>query len=99
MAVHFREKIRIMSKSKSKSKGNKASGIMKRKLFLLLSLLFVSSVRASLDTLPSPFGVTASLHRGSSEPLVRLHFTMPPDHVIYAERLRFETEDGTTLSP
>ena len=31
--------------------------------------------------------------------MVQFHFEVPPDHVLYAARLKFETEDGTSLVP
>ena len=48
---------------------------------------------------PSPFGVQAVLHSHEGTPAVRFSFEVPSDHVIYAERLHFETEDGQTLTP
>jgi thiol:disulfide interchange protein len=48
---------------------------------------------------PSPIGVTASLRSNAGQPLVRFVFRVPPDHVIYAERLRFETGAGASLIP
>ncbi len=72
---------------------------MNQKLPLLLSLLFVSCLTARADRPPSPVGVTASLRTDAGQSVVRVQFTVPPDHVLYAERLRFETGDGAILTP
>lgn len=47
----------------------------------------------------SPFEVkTAWLARGSN-PVIRVSFTVPPEHVLYADRLKFEMDDGAVLAP
>src|SRR4051812_48743098 len=71
---------------------------MSRRLLLYLSLVFLPAWGASARPV-SPFGVSAGLRVRDGEPVVRVSFTVPEDHVLYAERLRFETEDGTPVTP
>ena len=48
---------------------------------------------------PSPFRVTAGMETKSGTPIVSFHFEVPPDCVLYSERLSFETSDGKTMMP
>jgi thiol:disulfide interchange protein len=57
------------------------------------------AVGAYADPPASPFGLTASLASSNGLPLVAFHFDVPPGHVLYAERLAFQTEDGQALKP
>jgi thiol:disulfide interchange protein len=68
---------------------------------LLLSLGVVSGLTqsAQAERPISPFKLSAALETRDGAAVARFQFTVPPDHVIYAERLRFETEDGTELTP
>ena len=47
----------------------------------------------------SPFKVLAVMETLDGMPVARFNFVVPPEHVIYAERLRFETEEGAELTP
>lgn len=63
-------------------------------LLLLLSFcLPLLSARA--DAPSSPFLVTPALENGGRT--VRFDFQVPPDHVIYFDRLKLEQADGETL--
>lgn len=63
----------------------------------LATLLAASPARGERP--PSPFGVTASLEARTSNSVVQFNFKVPPEHILYAARLHFETEDGTELIP
>lgn len=62
-----------------------------------LCLLLVIAARA--DPPPSPFGLTATMASSNGVPRVTFHFEVPPEHVLYAERLSFQTENGEVLKP
>jgi thioredoxin:protein disulfide reductase len=47
----------------------------------------------------SPFIVHAALVASNAVPRVIFQFEVPSDHVLYADRLVFETEDGKALTP
>jgi thioredoxin:protein disulfide reductase len=64
---------------------------------LLLGLALLLSQTAQADRPPSPFTVTGAVHSANGAPLVRFHFTVPPEHVIYAERLKFENAAGELI--
>ena len=66
-------------------------------LALVLSLGVAVSAQAGRP--PSPFGLGAVLHEHEGASAVRFNFEVPADHVLYAERLHFETEDGVVLTP
>ncbi|MCX6895522.1 MAG: thioredoxin family protein [Verrucomicrobia bacterium] len=72
---------------------------MKTKHLLSLALLLVSLVSAEAAKQRSPFGITAGRNQIAGETVARFSFTVPPDCVLYAERLHFETADGTALTP
>ena len=54
---------------------------------------------ALADSPASPFGLTASMNTSNGLPCVTFHFEVPPEHVLYAERLAFQREDGSSLKP
>ncbi|HKI68502.1 MAG TPA: protein-disulfide reductase DsbD N-terminal domain-containing protein, partial [Verrucomicrobiae bacterium] len=62
-----------------------------------LFLATFSIVRA--DQPVSPFGVIASMEKGKGAPIVQFNFEVPPEHVLYPDRLHFETADGQVLTP
>ena len=66
-------------------------------LALWLTLAAFATARAERP--PSPFLLSASLRQQETTTVVRFDFTVPPDHVLYAERIHFETEEGTELTP
>ena len=69
-------------------------------LGLLSYLLMVTAVRAEgIDSTRSPFGVTVSTNISGPAPGLKVSFAVPPDCVLYAERLHFLSEDGTELAP
>lgn len=47
----------------------------------------------------SPFGVAVSTNLYSGVPVLRVDFTLPADCVLYADRLHFQTADGTNVAP
>jgi thiol:disulfide interchange protein len=63
-----------------------------------LGLLFAVSALAQLPR-RSPFQVDASLRVRDGEPVLRVQFGVPADHVLYSERLRFESGDGNQITP
>jgi thiol:disulfide interchange protein DsbD len=65
----------------------------------MLALWVLLSFAAHADPPASPFGLTASMALSNGVPLVTFRFDIPPDHVLYAERLEFQTEDGPILKP
>lgn len=69
------------------------------KLFLLLTFFGLAAIAAQAERPPSPFGVAAVLRVRDGLPVVRVNFTVPEDHVLYADRLRFETGDGEPVLP
>jgi thioredoxin:protein disulfide reductase len=60
-----------------------------------LALLACLSGRAAQP--PTPFGVTGELRKTDGESRVRFQFTVPAEHILYADRLKFETEGGDPL--
>ena len=55
------------------------------------------STRAA--TPASPFHVTAALEKRADGPAVRFNFEVPPDHIIYFDRLHFLNGRGAPLIP
>jgi len=51
------------------------------------------------DAPPSPFGLKAMLALSNGAPQVIFKFEVPAGHVLYAERLAFQTEDGQVVKP
>ncbi|MDB6020923.1 MAG: hypothetical protein JWQ04_780, partial [Pedosphaera sp.] len=47
----------------------------------------------------SPFGIEVALKPGIATNILRVNFTIPPECILYAERLHFLTEDGDELTP
>ena len=43
--------------------------------------------------------MTATSEVCDGEAVVRVNFTVPPGHVLYAERLKFETSEGMAITP
>ncbi len=64
---------------------------------LACSLLAVGVARAEAP--PSPFAVNATMTLSNDVAWVGFDFLVPPDHVLYAERLAFLTGDGKVLKP
>ena len=60
---------------------------------------FLAGQDTSASPPHSPIGVTARLETESNAPVVRVNFTVPPEHVVYAERLKFQTQEGNDLTP
>jgi len=48
---------------------------------------------------PSPFGLKATMASTNGAPLVTFQFQVPPGHLLYAERLGFQTAEGQALKP
>jgi len=46
----------------------------------------------------SPFVVTASLESGPPKTVALFKFEVPPEHKLYVDRLKFETEEGGNLT-
>lgn len=67
---------------------------MTRRAAILLVLLFVTGLTARADRPRSPFGIAVTAKGGG----VRVEFAVPAGCVLYADRLHFETEDGTELA-
>ncbi len=65
--------------------------------FLAFNLLANTLVRA--EPPPSPFALNATMTLSNSVAWVMFDFRVPPEHVLYAERLAFLTSDGTVLKP
>ncbi len=71
-----------------------------RSCALLVGLAAVAApLTARADRPPSPFKVAATLEQQAGAAWLRLEFTVPPDHVLYAERLKFQTGGGDPLEP
>src|SRR5579859_1091351 len=66
-------------------------------LLWALCLLWVVTVRGGAP--PSPFGLAAQMASSNGVHRVTFHFNIPADHVLYAERLSFQTENGEVLRP
>src|SRR5689334_1096877 len=63
-------------------------------LTFLCAVLFIHA-----GTPPSPFAVNATMTASNSAAWVTFDFLVPPDHVLYAERLAFLGADGKVLRP
>ena len=68
-------------------------------LAVLLAALVTIGTTARAERPPSPFGLSASVSESSGASVVQFKFLVPAEHVIYAERLHFETADGENLTP
>jgi len=62
--------------------------------FTILFLALVTGLSARADRPRSPFGVEVTAGTGS----VQVRFAVPAGCVLYADRLHFETADGTELT-
>ena len=68
---------------------------MRRALATFIALLLaLASFTARAERPRSPFGVAVS----AGPAAVSVHFTVPPGCVLYADRLHFETADGTDVT-
>lgn len=77
---------------------------MKRILSIYLALLvatFALLLAHAEDavSLRSPFGIKVDTNSNNGESALRVQFSVPPDCVLYAERLHFFQSDGTELTP
>ena len=61
---------------------------------ILLVLLLITGFAVRADRPRSPFGIAVTAKDGG----VEVQFAVPAGCVLYADRLHFETEDGTELS-
>lgn len=61
--------------------------------------LFASVLIARADRPRSPFGVSVTAVTNAGVPAARVSFDLPPQCVLYAERLHFETADEAELLP
>src|ERR1019366_4592221 len=60
------------------------SAVHLRELLILAGFItFLAGLDAAASPPQSPIGVTASLETASNAPLVRVSFTVPPEHVVY----------------
>jgi thiol:disulfide interchange protein len=66
---------------------------------LVAAMLAGLAASTSLAAPRSPFGVQVSLKPGAPEPVLRVNFALPPDCVLYAERLHFQTYAGDEITP
>ncbi len=68
--------------------------------FLAASALIFGarSVRA-VDHPPSPFLVAGKMETNDGAAVVRFDFQVPPEHILYADRLKFLNEAGDALVP
>ena len=64
---------------------------------LVLLLTLAALVPAHAQRPSSPFLLSATLRQQETTTVVRFEFTVPPDHVLYAERLKFESASGDPL--
>jgi len=63
-------------------------------------LLFAVCSVARADRPASPFIISPSVHAVStSGATVRVQFGIPPEHVLYSERLKFLNDDGDAIAP
>src|SRR5690242_6456165 len=68
-------------------------------IFLVGLCLFVVSVPFVVGAPPSPFRVTADLEIREGSPAVCFKFEVPPEHIIYFDRLHFISGRGEPLLP
>ena len=61
--------------------------------------LLLSVASASADEPSSPFKLKASMSSSNGAAYVVFQFQVPPDHVLYAERLAFQSADGQAIQP
>jgi len=64
-----------------------------------LALALGSLSQSPAQAARSPFLVTATMALSNDVPRATFTFQVPPEHVLYADRLAFETEDGSKLTP
>jgi thiol:disulfide interchange protein len=63
-----------------------------------LLLLGVFALAAHAARPRSPFTITPAVEPGATGTTVRLKFFLPPEHVLYAERLKFVNDDGDAIT-
>jgi thioredoxin:protein disulfide reductase len=68
-----------------------------KRLWPCLFLLLCAVAQAGRP--PSPFVVKVAVATNDGASVVRFQFAVPPEHVIYAERLHFENANGDELTP
>lgn len=68
-------------------------------LALGLALTLGAAGIGHADAPASPFALNATMVWSNNSAWVTFDFFVPPDHVLYAERLGFLTQDGTPLKP
>ena len=66
---------------------------------LSLSIALGGLSQVSLQAARSPFAISATMSVSNSLERVVFNFQVPAEHVLYADRLVFETEDGKQLIP
>jgi thioredoxin:protein disulfide reductase len=65
-----------------------------------LCLVFALCPVARADRPPSPFIISPSVNAiSTSGATVRVQFGIPPEHVLYSERLKFLNDDGDAIDP
>jgi len=65
----------------------------------MLALCVLLSFSVYAEPPASPFGLTASMALSNGIPVIAFRFDIPADHVLYAERLSFQTGNGQNLKP
>jgi thiol:disulfide interchange protein len=68
-------------------------------VFWLLAALLIVAPASSPAAPPSPFALNATMTLSNQAAWVTFDFRVPPDHVLYAERLAFLDADGQPLKP
>jgi thiol:disulfide interchange protein len=61
--------------------------------------LFVCLIGPAHSAPVSPFRVYASMDGGDGLPAVRFNFKVPPEHIIYFDRLHFNSGSGEAFTP
>ncbi len=70
-----------------------------RGVLSVLLAMFALAGTARAESARSAFAIAGRTQAGANETVIHLDFSVPPDHVIYADRLHFETADGAALEP
>jgi thiol:disulfide interchange protein DsbD len=73
------------------------------KMFFAITLAFgltgVAPAQAGASERPNPFVVTGVAVNTNGVSRVVFHFEVPPRHILYADRLAFESGDGRSITP
>jgi thioredoxin:protein disulfide reductase len=67
-------------------------------VLLAASLLLLGAFPGFCQANTSPFAIRGDVYTTNGDPCVRFEFTVPPEHVLYADRLAFQLDGGAAVA-